>query len=352
MTETSAILSTSGSKVFISQHSCMLLYDNVYLFCFCCTNVHADDILSALAGSLSLGGRKRLPAVPVYFWPDPTKVANVAANDYATHDAFLWALRNAFADVLIEEGFLVYLLPSRGLWQSARKKIETDDQLANAIRSIINAGPGREQPMLFVVPGTDSPNTSPGKTAKGDGKSVSSGRSSIRQADFRTRVLHRDDSICVFCRCNEEAFLEAAHLLDVEEQKAPTELATKLKSLDLPGLYELVNGITLCIVCHAGFDAHLVFVDTASWKLVVADALQSCVDYPRWKALHGADVKRPDGRDGWPTPALWDHRKSLCDAARAARHTLAVTTIPCKSCFEPARSEKTPGRASMREWPT
>lgn len=91
----------------------------------------------------------------------------------------------------------------------------------------------------------------------------------LHQQEFRERVLDAYQRHCAVCRLKRDQLLEAAHIIgDRDERGAPA----------------VTNGIALCSLHHAAFDAHLIAVRPDYRVEVRADVLQE-TDGPR--LVHG-----------------------------------------------------------------
>jgi putative restriction endonuclease len=81
----------------------------------------------------------------------------------------------------------------------------------------------------------------------------------LHQQEFRERVLDAYQRHCAVCRLKRDQLLEAAHIIgDRDERGAPT----------------VTNGIALCSLHHAAFDAHLIAVRPDYRVEVREDVLQ------------------------------------------------------------------------------
>jgi putative restriction endonuclease len=91
----------------------------------------------------------------------------------------------------------------------------------------------------------------------------------LHQQEFRERVLEAYQRHCAICRLKRDQLLEAAHIIsDRDERGAPT----------------IPNGIALCSLHHAAFDAHLIAV-RPDYRVEVREDLLHETDGPM--LVHG-----------------------------------------------------------------
>lgn len=91
----------------------------------------------------------------------------------------------------------------------------------------------------------------------------------LHQQEFRERVLEAYQRHCAVCRLKRDQLLEAAHIIgDREERGTPT----------------VTNGIALCSLHHAAFDAHLITV-RPDYRVEVREDVLHETDGPM--LLHG-----------------------------------------------------------------
>jgi putative restriction endonuclease len=86
----------------------------------------------------------------------------------------------------------------------------------------------------------------------------------LHQQEFRERVLEAYQRHCAVCRLKRDALLEAAHIIaDCDDHGVPS----------------IPNGIALCKLHHAAFDAHLIAV-RPDYRVEVRDDLLRETDGP------------------------------------------------------------------------
>ena len=100
-------------------------------------------------------------------------------------------------------------------------------------------------------------------------------RSRLHQARFRSRVVAAYRTSCAMCRLHRAELVDAAHIIpDPEEHGVP----------------EVPNGLSLCKIHHAAFDAHLLGVQP-DLVIQVQPELLDAIDGPMLRhglqALHG-----------------------------------------------------------------
>lgn len=122
-------------------------------------------------------------------------------------------------------------------------------------------------------------------------------RTRLHQAAFRERVLGAYRSRCAMCRLRERALLDAAH---IDPDSDPV------------GEARTSNGIALCRIHHAAFDAHLLSIEPRTLKVHVQPRLLRERDGPMLdhglKALQERPLEVPSAMADRP------------DAERLARH--------------------------------
>ncbi len=98
---------------------------------------------------------------------------------------------------------------------------------------------------------------------------TSSIRVRVHQQEFRERVLNAYACKCSFCRIRHLPLLDAAHIIpDASERGEPI----------------IVNGLSLCKIHHAAFDANLMGI-TPDYQIIVKKDLLEEIDGPMLK--HG-----------------------------------------------------------------
>ncbi|MGH3647454.1 MAG: HNH endonuclease [Micromonosporaceae bacterium] len=110
----------------------------------------------------------------------------------------------------------------------------------------------------------------------------------LHQPGFRRRVLRAYQSSCGMCRLRHAALLDAAHILE------------DLHPLGQP---VVANGISLCKIHHAAYDANILSV-RPDLTIEVADAVLAEVDGPMLRhglqELHGGRLLVPRARSDQP----------------------------------------------------
>lgn len=288
--------------------------------------------------------------VAVTLWRDPTISRQVVWATAGGVNSFARAARFAFSEVARKE-ISFFFLEAGGMWDH-RLRVDSNDKLCHVFFKLHAASPWiREQPTLFLYDDSISPDVSPGPvdaalavpaaaapaqapSRSGSGSesaSVRSGRPPSVQHNFRTRVMQRDGARCVFCG-GEDGGVAAAHL--VEDNKHAE--ASLLESLGLVDTFDTTNGITLCNECHDAFDAHLVYVDSATGRLRVARALEYAQGFQdKWAPLQGRKVRTPPPLYAqlWPTPALFDYGRGLFEADGTVRRADVIQRAQiCPHC--------------------
>ena len=121
----------------------------------------------------------------------------------------------------------------------------------------------------------------------------------LHQQEFRERVLDAYRRHCAICRLRHEQLLEAAHIVgDRETRGTPT----------------VPNGIALCTLHHAAFDAHLMTVRPDYLIEVRRDVLEES-DGPMLihglQGFHGQRIRVPSRPALRPDPQLLQMRYEL-----------------------------------------
>ncbi|MEE6286968.1 HNH endonuclease [Georgenia sp. MJ173] len=120
----------------------------------------------------------------------------------------------------------------------------------------------------------------------------------LHQPAFRTRVLVAYETRCAVCELKHGALLDAAHIVpDGHERGVPT----------------VDNGLSLCKIHHAAYDANMLGV-TPEYEVRIALDLLAEVDGPMLKhglqAMHGRHLTVPARRRDQPSRELLDWRYS------------------------------------------
>jgi hypothetical protein len=254
----------------------------------------------------------------VTLWNDPTICRRVSSPSSAGFPGFAFAVRGKFPE-LGGSSMSFFLLPFGKMWNEDRIRVATDAGLADAVRvtqkSFASAPLSRNHPTFFVFDDGLSPTTSPGhpkaipaapSPPAGSVSSGSSQRSRQKQSAMRACVLRRDGGCCIFCGHSVALHLECAHIIDHSLRGDVALLAAS----NLFDTFDAINGITLCIECHAAFGRGLICVDAHTMKLKLADgsALAEEGNYSgAWRHLSGSLIRHcdPRFRAYWPTFELF-----------------------------------------------
>ena len=114
-------------------------------------------------------------------------------------------------------------------------------------------------------------------------------RARLHQRTFRERVLHAYQAQCALCRLRHLELLDAAHFIP---------------DTDPAGEPLVTNGIALCTLHHAAFDAFLLGI-SPDFKVHIRHDILSEEDGPTLKhalqALHGTEVALPQSKRDWPS---------------------------------------------------
>lgn len=121
-------------------------------------------------------------------------------------------------------------------------------------------------------------------------------RQRLHQAAFRERVLDAYRTTCAICRLRHEQLLDAAHILpDTHPQGAPV----------------VPNGLALCKLHHAAFDAHIVGIRPDHVVEVRRDILAE-IDGPMLRhglqGLHGGRLITPRAERDKPNRGFLEER--------------------------------------------
>lgn len=286
---------------------------------------------SSMGATVSYAAESRQPSVEspahtddelyVTLWNDPTVCRRVSWLSLRHFAGFAYAVRGAFPE-LSNKGISFFLLPFGMRWDKDRVRISDDSLLDDAVRqtreSYVTAPLSPAHPTFYVHDDGYSPATSPGhmrlptpdlSPPAGSVSSSASQRSRQRQSDMRACVLMRDGCRCIFCCCDTKQLLECAHIIDHALHRDRALLA----SVSLYGTFDAINGMTLCIECHAAFDKGLVCVDARTYTLLLADR-QTPEEMElyggAWRRMSGKPVRRCESRFSgyWPTKALFAYQ--------------------------------------------
>lgn len=123
----------------------------------------------------------------------------------------------------------------------------------------------------------------------------------LHQPAFRTRVLVAYQTRCAICRIRHGALLDAAHIVpDTDDRGVPT----------------VPNGLALCKIHHAAYDANFLGV-SPDYQVQIAQRLLDETDGPMLKhglqEMHGRQLALPERRKDRPARDLLDlrHRRFL-----------------------------------------
>lgn len=117
-------------------------------------------------------------------------------------------------------------------------------------------------------------------------------RHRLHQRAFRERVLHAYRSACAMCRLRHRELLDAAHIIPDPDEGSTTAVS---------------NGLALCKLHHAAFDAHIVGV-RPDFRLEVRADILAEVDGPMLRhGLQGLSGRRLDvpSRRVWRPDAVF-----------------------------------------------
>ena len=233
--------------------------------------------------------------------------------------------------------FSIYFLPEPYNFIS-RQKIDTIEELRCKVQDVLADETLKSG--IYVNASATSPDQAPPEEDSVSSSLSSNSQSSSRgsqQHCFSSRVLKRDEEMCVFCGHTNIDNLEAAHIIDVSPGNNVTDLNALLESFSLLTLYDTENGITLCKTCHKVFDADLCCVCSDN-SITVAEAIFSCGDnkfITHWEALQGKQIKLPVGRYYLKAPnsAALAYRKARFEECGERRSRLRVEKpFICKLC--------------------
>jgi putative restriction endonuclease len=132
-------------------------------------------------------------------------------------------------------------------------------------------------------------------------------RRRLHQRSFRERVLRAYREQCAFCRLRHSELLDAAHIVaDREERGEPL----------------VRNGVSLCKLHHAAFDALFLTIRPDDYRIVVREDILTEEDGPMLvhglQGLHGQRIEHPRSPDLRPDPELLAARFERFRAAGAA----------------------------------
>jgi len=125
----------------------------------------------------------------------------------------------------------------------------------------------------------------------------------LHQPVFRTRVLRAYDDTCAMCRLRHAELLDAAHILPDGHPN---------------GLPVVPNGLALCKIHHAAYDANIVGI-RADLRVVVKHKVLAEVDGPMLRhglqEMHDRSIVVPRARDAQPDKTRLEERYEAFRAA-------------------------------------
>jgi putative restriction endonuclease len=117
----------------------------------------------------------------------------------------------------------------------------------------------------------------------------------LHQPVFRQRVLFAYENQCSICRLRHTRLLDAAHVVPDAQGGQPV----------------VTNGIAMCKIHHAAYDANI-FGITPSYDVTVRDSVMQEIDGPTLRytlqAINGTSITLPRRRAARPDPELLDVR--------------------------------------------
>lgn len=118
----------------------------------------------------------------------------------------------------------------------------------------------------------------------------------LHQRSFRERVLYAYKTQCTVCRLKHKELLEASHIIPDSEPDSPLTVN---------------NGLALCKLHHAAFDA-LILGITTDFRVVIRDDILQEEDGPLLlyglQNLHGSKLILPSSTSDWPKKEYLDYR--------------------------------------------
>lgn len=113
----------------------------------------------------------------------------------------------------------------------------------------------------------------------------------LHQRVFRERVLLAYENKCSICRLRHLRLLDAAHVVADSEGGEPV----------------VTNGIAMCKIHHAAYDADIFGIDP-DYRVGVRPDVMEELDGPTLRytlqAINGSRIDRPSRRSAWPDPGL------------------------------------------------
>lgn len=121
-------------------------------------------------------------------------------------------------------------------------------------------------------------------------------RQRLHQRDFREKVLYAYREQCAICRLKHQELLDAAHIIPDREPE---------------GISAIRNGIALCKLHHAAFDAFMIGI-SPDYKIEIRSDLLEEHNGPMLehgiKELHKTRIILPRGKEFWPEQELLEIR--------------------------------------------
>lgn len=121
-------------------------------------------------------------------------------------------------------------------------------------------------------------------------------RQRLHQRAFRERVLSAYQQQCAICRLRHYELLDAAHLIPDREPE---------------GVPQVRNGVAMCKLHHAAFDAMILGI-TPDYTVEVRQDVLREKDGPMLlhgiQDLHGSRLVLPRDKGSWPNPQALDYR--------------------------------------------
>lgn len=155
-------------------------------------------------------------------------------------------------------------------------------------------------------------------------------RAMPRQKEFRQMVLARDSDHhlrpehaikirppllyrCVFCKKLLPALdhlIQACHVIPHSEKKRLGKEVSMEHMLAVGGFLEcILNGVSLCALCHVTFDSGLMWVDVEQDGALRIFVHEDWRDVPDFQPKHGQLVQRTDPRFAFPAAVAWQWHK-------------------------------------------
>ena len=294
----------------------------------------------------------------VTLWNDPLIGRRVTWPSKDGLPGLAFAVRGAFPE-LCSCDISFFLLPARGRWEADRVRIVDDSGLvaaAQLIRAAFSSAPmSKDYPTFYVYNDGKAPTASPGHnrgpstSASPPASSTSSGGSTSRrprqrQSIMRKGVLLRDGQQCLFCGHGVLAHLHCAHIIAYARHIE----SDVLEACDLIDVFDIINGLTLCIECHAAFDAGLICIDAVTKRLVLAGSA-TLAEYlhmrGNWHNLQNHPLRKCNGRflAYWPTSKLFAYQQENFERMEQSR---GATTKSLHLPVPPVATQGARSRAS------